>query len=124
MIYKANCMEGYYQYDRYVHVHKKLNSMPYAQAGIIYKENGTQLISYETIVCEIIDNWLHCYGTFSNTTRKHIGAYMKEMTNGKFNYYTAKKCFETNTEFNIKTGEIREASAGMIQTIGLRNKPY
>ena len=122
--YVAHCQAGYYQYDRTVFVNEKLDHMPYAQAGIIYKPgNVIMLVSYETIVCEINDGWLHCYGTFSQTTAKHIGAFMKQFGNG-LSYHNAKRCYENNEELNIYTGEIRPAAAGMIQTIGIKNNMY
>ena len=117
--YIANCSEGYYEYTRAVTVDKKLDRMPYAQAGIISRPDGTQLVSYETIVCEVIDSWLHCYGTFSASTRKHIGAYLKEVAPALC-YYDAKFCWLNDVEMNVETGETRPAAAGMIQTIGRR----
>ena len=117
--YRAHCMSGYYQYERMVTVDKKLDSMPYAQAGIICKGNTVFLVSYETIVCEIDNEWLHCYGTFSQSTRKHIGAFLKECA-PNLNYYHAKDCYLNDIEININTGEIRPASLGTIQTIGYK----
>ena len=117
--YKANCMEGYYQYERYVTVDKRLDNMPYAQAGIISRPDGSQLVSYETIVAEIVDNWLHVYGTFSASTRRHIGAYLKEVA-PSLCYHDAKRAYEKDIEINVLTGETRAAAAGMIQTIGTR----
>ena len=96
--------------------------MPYAQAGIIYTDHGSQLVSYETIVCEVIAGWLHVYGTFSASTRKHIAAYLKEGQTG-LTYHDAKMCYENDVEINVDTGELRPAATGMIQTIGLRHDP-
>jgi len=93
---------------------KKLSSMPYAQAHIeIDDDNNIYFFSYLTLVCELTnDGWLTCTGTYSQTTRKHIGAFMKEYVvypNGeKGSYYTAKGCFLGNYRFNINTGEIEE----------------
>lgn len=117
--YTAHCQSGYYLYEREVNVDRKLSSMPYAQAGIIKRENGVQLVSYETIVAEIVDNWLHVYGMFSRTTGKHISAFLKEYA-PRMGYYDAKKCANGNMEMNIYTGETRKAHDGMIQTIGIR----
>lgn len=117
--YKANCMTGYYQYSRYVTVSRRLDLMPYAQAGIIERADGVQLVSYETIVAEIVDGWLHCYGTFSASTRRHIGAWLREVA-PSLNYHDAKRCFADSVEMNVNTGEVRPAAAGMIRTIGRR----
>lgn len=117
--YVAHCVSGYYSYDRKVLVDKRLNRMPYAQAGIIEKPNCVQLVSYETIVAEIDGEWLHIYGTFSASTRRHIGAFLKEYA-PSISYYDAKKLDENDLEMNIKTHETRKAYNGMIQTIGTR----
>ena len=120
MKYIAHCQSGYYAYDRAVNVAKKLDRMPYAQAGIIYYDNGDPaLISYETKVCEIVEGWLHCYGTFSATTRKHIGAFLREVA-PSVTYHDAKRCYMDDIEMNVQTGETRPAANGMIQTIGTR----
>jgi len=117
--YTAHCSNGYFSYDRIVYVSKRLDSMPAAQAGIIERKNGVQLVSYETIVAEIENGWLHVYGTFSNTTRRHIGAFMKEFAPG-YTYQDAKRCYEKDIELNIHTGETRRAFIGTEQTIGIR----
>lgn len=117
--YTAHCTAGYYAYDRAVTVDKKLDRMPYAQAGILKNGNAVQLVSYETIVCEIADGWLHVFGTFSASTRRHIGAFLKECAPA-FSYQDAKKCYADGVEMNVYTGEIRDAAPGVIHTIGIR----
>ena len=117
--YKANCSEGYYEYTRFVTVDKKLDRMPYAQAGILKRGDAVQLVSYETIVCEVVNGWLHCYGTFSASTRRHIGAFLKEVA-PRLSYYDAKACYLDDVEMNVETGETRPAALGTIQTIGTR----
>ena len=76
--YVAKCQNGYYGYDRRVYVNRRLAKMPAAQAGVLIRDNIVQLVSYETIVAEIDNDWLHVYGLFSATTRKHIGAFLHE----------------------------------------------
>ena len=119
--YIANCSSGIYGWKRRVHVTNRLAHMPAAQAGVIkaYADGKETvfLVSYETIVAEISDNWLHVYGLFSNTTRRHIGAFLKEYA-PNLSYSDAKDCVEKDWEVNIKTGEIRPAAQGMIQTVG------
>jgi len=117
--YTANCSSDYHTYTRFVTVDKKLDRMPYAQAGILKVKDGLQLVSYETIVCEIVGGWLHCYGTFSNSTRRHIGAFLKEAA-PRLTYYDAKMCFADDVEMNVETGEIRPATLGMVRTVGTR----
>lgn len=92
---------------------KKLAYMPYAQAHVEIDEHGNiYLFSYVTLVCAIEDGWLSCTGTYSQTTRKHIGAFMREYVtwpNGdRGDYYTAKHCYEGNYKLNLETGEIEE----------------
>ena len=85
---------------------KVLKSMPYAQAHIRVCDNGSvHLFSYETMVAEIDkDGWLRIYGLFSQTTRRHISAFMKEYT--PCTYSTAKQIYQDDMVLNIKTGEI------------------
>ena len=93
---------------------KKLSRMPYAQAHVeIDDEGNTYLFSYVTMVVEITaDGWLTCTGTYSQTTRRHIGAFMREYVewpNGeRGDYYTAKKAYLGNYRYNVNTGEIED----------------
>jgi len=90
---------------------QKLASMPYAQAYVVRTENRVALISYKTLVCEITDGWLEVFGLYSQTTRRHIGAFMKEFVeypNGtRGTYQDAKACYTNGYRFNVKTGEIK-----------------
>ncbi len=87
----------------------KLKRMPYAQAHIVHMDNGDAvLVSYATAVAMVDhEGWLTCNGLYSKTTRKHIGAFMREF-NTPCDYYTAKWCYEHNVAENIYTGEIVE----------------
>lgn len=93
---------------------KKLSAMPYAQAHVeIDNENNISLFSYVTRVAAISsDGWLEIFGLYSATTRKHIGAFVKEYVifpNGNHgDYQLAKKIYNDNHRFNIATGEIVE----------------
>jgi len=92
---------------------RPLTAHPYAQARVIIEDNGTiHLISYATRVITIdSDGWLDCSGTYSNTTRRHIGAFMREYVSlpdgERGNYYMAKAAYEHNYCFNIYTGEVK-----------------
>lgn len=81
---------------------KKLKFMPYAQAHIIRCPNCIILVSYKTEVAEIKGGVLRVYGLYSMTTRKHIGAFMKEFG---FDYSIAKYCYTHNVGFDIITKE-------------------
>lgn len=90
---------------------KVLERMPYAQAHIRITNGNIYLISYQTLVCALEkdeqgDQWLTCYGLHSNTTRKHISAFMSEYTN--FDYYTAKNCYINDYKLNLNTGEVEQ----------------
>ena len=84
----------------------KLSAMPYAQATVIRMDNGNIILrSYYTDVALIqADGWLSIKGLYSMTTRKHIGAFVKEYAN--ISYQLAKKLFEDKLVYNIYTGEV------------------
>lgn len=93
---------------------RKLSAMPYANAHVeIDDNNNIHLFSYVTRVATITnDKWLTIYGLHSMTTRKHIGAFMKEYViypNGnRADYQLAKQIYNDNYSFNIETGEVVE----------------
>ena len=120
--YIAHCKTDWKSFDRHVYVTQRLKTIPSGQCGVNITHAGRviQLVSYETIVAEIDDGWLHVYGLFSMTTRHHIAAFQREYAPGLF-YADARACFDTDTEINIVTRELRSAAAGMIQTVGLRH---
>ena len=90
-----------YQYSKAVAGHE------YAQAQENYFDDGTvQLQSYSTIIIEIDpEGWLHCTGTYSITTIKHIGWFMRARG---MTYQLAKLLYLENKEYNINTDECRD----------------
>lgn len=86
---------GIFQNIEHVTYDNRLKYCPYGSAGVNNDGKGNlTLVSYTTPVCFLTnDGWLTCTGTYSATTRKHIGAFMKEYAPG-FGYYTAKECYE------------------------------
>lgn len=60
----------------------KLKNHPNAQCCVIERESERLLISYTTLVIRMtfVDGkrYLECTGTYSATTRKHIGWFLKE----------------------------------------------
>ena len=81
-----------------------LKSMPYAQATVIITDEIV-LRSYQTdVIIVTADGWLVCTGTYSATTRRHIGAFMREYGYG--DYQLAKKLYKDGMKMNIHTGEI------------------
>ena len=83
-----------------------LSAMPYAQATVRKFDNGNiALISYVTTVVWLDNNgWLTIHGLYSATTRRHIGAFVKEYAN--IDYQLAKKLFNDGMKYNIYTGEV------------------
>lgn len=103
-----NAVYGEYYYRPGVtHVWKRLKYQPHAQAGVIaHEDGGVSLISYATLVCTIDgEGWLTCTGTYSATTRRHIGSFLKEFAPGT-TYYDAKFCYENDCSMNVNTGEV------------------
>lgn len=82
-----------------------LSAMPYAQATIHKYDDGTiVLVSYSTPVAYIeADGRLYIRGLYSATTRKHIGAFVREYAH--IDYQTAKRLYEDGYSYNIYTGE-------------------
>ena len=102
---------GYYRKDYTVYVNRKLALMPYAQAGILENKEGIHLISYSTLVCTIDkDGYLSCTGTYSNTTRKHINRFLKEVA-PSVDYYDAKYCCEHGVKMHVQTKKLKELTA-------------
>ena len=87
---------------------KKLTQIPYGNAFVeIDTDNGNiYLWSYRTLVAKVENNWLTINGLYSMTTRRHIGAFMREYT--PFDYHTAKQIYTDNLALDITTGEVVE----------------
>lgn len=99
---KYKCYDG-----TTVWVNKRLANAPYAQAGVRIDVHGSvELWSYNTKVI-VIDphGWLTCTGTYSATTRKHIGFFVAEYA-PMLRYKDVKLCYEENVTMNIYTGEV------------------
>lgn len=73
-----------------------------AQCRILIYDNGTiNFISYTTLVIQAVPHSsgqyeLFCTGTYSQTTRKQIGWFLKEYF-GDISYYDMKKCAENES---------------------------
>lgn len=105
-MYTKKIVDGFYY--RTMHYEKRLAYCPNGSCGTFERDDGTKfLVSYSTTVLSLDKNgWLECTGTYSNTTRKHIGAWLKEYAPAA-NYYNAKKCYEDELAYNVHTGEYR-----------------
>ena len=86
---------------------KKLKEIPYGQCFVeIANKNTFYLWSYRTLVAKVEKGWLTVKGLYSMTTRKHIGAFMREYCGST--YQVAKKLYEDGYMLNIDTGEVVE----------------
>lgn len=82
-----------------------LSAMPYAQAKVHITENTVYLMSYKTVAVYIDpQGWLVVNGLYSATTRKHIGAFMREYANA--DYQLAKQLYTDGYMYNVHTGEV------------------
>jgi hypothetical protein len=84
---------------------KKLKAIPYGQCCVEkINDNTFYLWSYRTMVAKVENNWLTINGLYSQTTRRHIGAFMREYC--KSDYEMAKKLYTDKMMLNIDTGEV------------------
>ena len=87
---------------------RALRDMPHAQCGVnIYKDGRIDFISYTTRVITIYaDGWLEITGTYSLTTRKQIGRFLREYVPHLY-YQDVKMFYEHRLLYNINTGEVK-----------------
>lgn len=87
---------------------RALREMPYAQCGVnIHKDGRIDFISYTTLVISIdADGWLEITGTYSQTTRKQIGRFLREYV-PNLCYQDVKKFYERELLYNVRTGEVK-----------------
>lgn len=84
-----------------------LANHPYSQCSVRKYANGAiEFISYSTPVIHITPSgWLHCFGTYSQTTRRQISWFLREYA-PQIGYQTAKQMFRDRMVCNIHTGEV------------------
>ena len=84
---------------------KKLKAIPYGQCCVeIINDNTFYLWSYRTLVAKVEKSWLTINGLYSATTRRHIGAFMREYCHS--DYQLAKQLYQDKKMLNIDTGEV------------------
>lgn len=85
---------------------RKLYFMPHANARVEQTFDGKliRLISYKTCVATVHGGWLIVNGLYSQTTRKHISAFMREFDR---HYQLAKEAYEYGFAVNLETLEKR-----------------
>ena len=86
---------------------KKLTDHRYSQCHVeIASDGGISFFSYITLVCHIdAEGWLECTGTYSQTTRKQIGWFLKEYAPA-MTYHMVKQAYIDNMAININTAEV------------------
>ena len=104
-MYKKKVRNGYTTITMYYD--RALRDMPTAQCGVMFPENGGVLfMSYTTPVIYIDNNgWLTCTGTYSPTTRKQMGRFLREYA-PTMTYQMVKQIHMDNMRINIHTGEV------------------
>lgn len=105
-MYTKTVIDGYYK--KTVTYDARLEYCPYGSAGVVFPDGGgVVLVSYTTPVCGIDANGMAwCRGTYSATTRKHIGAFCKEYGKGILDYYTMKALAANREKLDMATGEL------------------
>lgn len=92
-----------------------LSKMPYAQAAVHICEEGIALVSYVTTVAVINkEGWVIVGGLYSATTRRHLSAFASEYCGTS--YYTLKKCYTDDLQYNIHTKEFYSNKTGEVWT--------
>ena len=84
---------------------RKLADHPYAQCHVETDYNGDiNFVSYATTVIMIRGQHIFCTGTYSQTTAKQIGWFLREYF-PRFNYYGMKELARLQMWEDIYTGE-------------------
>ena len=91
---------------------RPLARLPYAQAGVDVKPDGVALFSYSTCAAEIHGCALYVTCLCSNTTRRHVSAFVREYAPA-LTYADAKRAFLAGKPIDIRTGEIIEEAAAV-----------
>ena len=101
-MYKKQIVDGYF--IKTVTYDERLEFCPYGSCGKVYTADGdVVLVSYTTSVAGVDHNgFAWCNGTYSATTRKHIGAFAKEYG---LTYQDFKAMCNGDFVMNVETGE-------------------
>lgn len=79
-----------------------------AQCGVCEYPERIVFVSYSTPVIELLNNgWLTCYGTYSRTTIRQIGWFLREYA-PHISYHLVKQLYEDKRRLNIYTMEIED----------------
>lgn len=82
---------------------ERLDGHKQANAHIIRENNNIILVSYSTAILwyDTMENTVYCSGLYSMTTRKHIGWFMNQFFNNKYNYHDIKYIYNNNLSLLI-----------------------
>lgn len=112
------CTTGNYIRANYrVYVTSRLRYMPAAQAGVLdtFDSCGEPVLimySYITPVLIVTRGCVWCSGLYSNTTRRHISAFLREYF-PNISYYDIKLVAGTHYGIDTESGEV--VTAGPIE---------
>lgn len=115
MKFVAHEINGCWAGDIDVWVDHRLETMPYAQAGVILRNGKVILMSYSTeaATLDTIEGWLTIDCLCSATTRRHVSAFLREYCPA-VSYYDAKAAFAGGYAINVYTGEQMDRATGEI----------
>lgn len=101
-MYRKQIVDGYF--IKTVTYDERLEFCPNGSCGKVYTADGdVVLVSYTTSVAGVDHSgFAWCKGTYSVTTRKHIGAFAKEYG---LTYHDFKAMYENAVAMNIYTRE-------------------
>ena len=99
-------MKMHFGFDGWNETRRPLKGHKAASVAMYITKDGKEwgLISYSTYVIRIKNNVLTCSGTYSATTRKHIGWFLREYL-PELSYRDIKEICEKRQSINLKTGE-------------------
>lgn len=115
---KVRCLYGYYEQIKSVTYNRSLKYKPYAQAGVVFDDEGVTLVSYESPIIRLHCDTIQFYETapdYSRTTISHVGAFLKEYA-PSISYYQVKKAFykDACNEWHIVDGDLVHALTGEV----------
>lgn len=101
---------GIYEVHGIATVDRRLQAMPYAQAGICVDQYGETLISYTTPAVRVENGKAHFLiaPDYSRTTGKHVGAFLREISRGRVDYHDAKRAYYAGKALDLLTGDLIE----------------
>lgn len=97
---------------------RTLKYKPYAQAGVVFDDEGVTLVSYESPIIRLHCDTIEFYETapnYSRTTISHVSAFLKEYA-PTISYFQVKEAFNTDAlnEWHIVDGDLVHPLTGEV----------